>query len=69
MDLKTIAVACGLGITLATSVGTYYVLQYRVAALEDAMAEVQVDVKRGSADITKLVCDVHEIKVCPGGTL
>jgi len=68
MDLKTIAVACGLAVTLATSVGTYFVLQYRVGALETGLAQVQTDVKQGSADITQLVCDVRDLTVCPGGS-
>jgi|TARA_R110000851_G_scaffold230317_1_gene383055 hypothetical protein len=67
MDLKTIGVAVGLSVTLATSVGTYFVLQYRVGALEVGLAQVQTDVKQGSADITQLVCDVHDLTVCPGG--
>lgn len=67
MDLKTIGVAVGLSVTLATSVGTYFVLQYRVGALEIGLAQVQTDVKQGSADITQLVCDVHDLTVCPGG--
>tara|TARA_R110000787_G_scaffold81971_3_gene177505 strand:- start:538 stop:747 length:210 start_codon:yes stop_codon:yes gene_type:complete len=67
MDLKTIGVAVGLSVTLATSVGTYFVLQYRVGALEVGLAQVQSDVKQGSADITQLVCDVHDLTVCPGG--
>ena len=67
MDLKTIGVAVGLSVTLATSVGTYFVLQYRVGALEVGLAQVQIDVKQGSADITQLVCDVHDLTVCPGG--
>jgi|GEM_PF-3531375 FlaG/FlaF family flagellin (archaellin) len=63
LDLKTIAVAVSLAGTLATSVGTYFVLQYRVDALESQMAER----KSGERVVTQLVCDVHEIPVCPGG--
>ena len=42
MDLKTIGVAVGLSVTLATSVGTYFVLQYRVGALEVGLADLTV---------------------------
>ena len=66
--MKTLAILVGMGATLAANAGTYYVLHYRVGALEDAQTATRADVRAGNIEITRLVCDVHDLKVCPGGT-
>lgn len=62
VDLSKAATLVGVVGALAGSATTYGVLQYRVGELEERVREL----REGQAEATCLVCDVHDLKTCPG---
>lgn len=62
IDLKALSVVIGVVAALASSLGGYAVLQYRVGDLEDQVQELQ-DVKRAvEAGDDKVVGKIDEVK-------